>query len=212
MNVIVGIFKDTSLMGIFLLPPMSPTANIATINMISSFTSRSIISVDPWVVPHSKDVESSRASMSLTAFEIVNPTIPSTSIDTSQQLHHHMECHQPTPPVRFFDSLCSHDILDFELPSEEAILEVMASIENPKDEVMHQSYFIDLEPMKVIMMSFNLGMGAFVGASNTLPILIIFYLRYIFQNLPLIYFPSLPSKICVLYLLHVLMGPIMELS
>jgi len=34
---------------------------------------------------------------------------------------------------------------------------------------MHQSYFVDLEPMRVIMMSFNSGMGAFVGAFNTPP-------------------------------------------
>jgi len=169
MNVIVGIFKDTSLMGIFLLPPMSPIANIATINMISSFTSRSIISVDPWVVPHSEDVESSEASISFTVFDIVNLTIPSTFIDTSQQLHHHMEFHQPTPPVRFFDSLCSHDILDFELPSEEAILEVMASIENPKDEVMHQSSFFYSKQMRVSMMILDSRLGEFFGASSIPP-------------------------------------------
>jgi len=58
MNVGVGIFKDRSPMGNFPFPPPSPTVNIYPINMISSFTSGSIDSVDPLVVPHSKDVES----------------------------------------------------------------------------------------------------------------------------------------------------------
>jgi hypothetical protein len=97
-NIGVGMFKDTSLMGIFPLPPPSPTAHIAPINMISSFTSGSLGSFDPWVVPHPEDVDSYGASMPLTMVKIVDPTIPSTSIDTGQQLHPHMECDQPTPP------------------------------------------------------------------------------------------------------------------
>jgi hypothetical protein len=58
MNVGAWIFKDPSLMGIFPLPPPSPTAHIALVNMISSFTSGSLGSIDPWVVPHLEGVES----------------------------------------------------------------------------------------------------------------------------------------------------------
>jgi hypothetical protein len=45
----------------------SPTTsfyNFSLINMISSFTSGSLGSFDPWVVPHPKEVESYGASMS----------------------------------------------------------------------------------------------------------------------------------------------------
>jgi hypothetical protein len=34
------------------IPPPSPTANIVPIVIIYSFTSGSLGSVDPWVVPH----------------------------------------------------------------------------------------------------------------------------------------------------------------
>jgi hypothetical protein len=100
LNIGVGMFKYPSLMGIFPLPPPSPTAIISPINMISSSTSGSLGSFDPWVVPHPEDVDSYGASMPLTAVDIVDPTIPSTSTDTGQQLHPHMECDQPTPPNR----------------------------------------------------------------------------------------------------------------
>jgi hypothetical protein len=52
MSVGVGMFKDSSLMGTFTLPPPPPSSNVAPINMISSFTSGSLGSFDPWVVPH----------------------------------------------------------------------------------------------------------------------------------------------------------------
>jgi hypothetical protein len=95
--------------------------------------------------------------------------ISSTSVDTGQQLHPHMECDQPTPPTWVVDSLSSHDFLDIEFPSDKAILDVMASIDNPKDEVMHRSYFPDSEPMRVSMMSLDPGLGEFVGASSRPP-------------------------------------------
>jgi len=96
--------------------------------MISSFTSGSLWSFDPWVVPNSEDVELYGASMLLTIVNTIDPTIPSTFIDTSQQLHHHIECDQPTPPTWVVDSLCSHDFLDIEFPLDESILEVMSSV------------------------------------------------------------------------------------
>jgi hypothetical protein len=44
-----------------------------------------------------------------------------------------MECDQPTLSKWVVHSLRSHDFLDTEIPLEEAILEFMASIKNPKD-------------------------------------------------------------------------------
>jgi hypothetical protein len=45
----------------------------------------------------------------------------------------------------------------------------MVSLENPKDEVMHRSFFPDLDLMRFSMMSFNLGLGEFAGESNRPP-------------------------------------------
>jgi hypothetical protein len=117
LNVDAKMFKYPSLMGIFPLTPPSPTTHISLINMIYLVTIGSIRFVYPWVVPCSDYVESSGATMPLTTIEIDNPTIPSTSINTSQQLHLHMECDPPTSPIRIVDSPSSHDSLDFEFSS-----------------------------------------------------------------------------------------------
>jgi len=122
MNINAGMFKYPSLMGIFLIPPPSSTTKVAHINMISSFTSGSLISFSPWMVPCLKDVESYGTSLPLNVIDIVNRTIPSTSIDTGQNLHPHMECDQTSPLTWAVNSLCSHDFLDIDFPSEEAIL------------------------------------------------------------------------------------------
>jgi hypothetical protein len=47
----------------------------------------------------------------------------------------------------------------------------MASIKNPKNEVMHRSYFLDLKPMRFNMMIFYLGLGEFSKASIETPII-----------------------------------------
>jgi hypothetical protein len=98
-----------------------------------------------------------------TAVKIFNPTIPSNFVDTGHQRHPHMECDQPTLPIRVVDSPISHEILDFEFPSKEDILDITTSIEDPKDEVMHQSFFPHLEYMRFSMMSLDLRLGEFVG-------------------------------------------------
>jgi len=124
-----------------------------------SVTNRSLGSFDPWVVPRLEDVDSYGASMPLTTIEILNQTIPSASIDTGQQIHPHMECYQPTLLVRVVNSLCSHDFLDTNFPSEEAILEVMDSIENPKDEMMNRSCYPNLESIRFSTMSLDTILG-----------------------------------------------------
>jgi hypothetical protein len=49
-----------------------------------------------------------------------------------------MEFDQTTSPVWIVDSLSSHDFLDIESPFDKAILDIMASLDKPKDEVMNQ--------------------------------------------------------------------------
>jgi hypothetical protein len=153
----------------------------------------------------SEDVESYGAFIPLIVVNIIDLTIPSTSTDTGQQIHPHMECDQPTPPTWVVDSLRSHDFLDIELPSKEAIMEVMGSIKNPKDEVMHQSYFTYSEQTRVYMMSCDPRLGAFAGAPSTPPSLDPFPPYYLFQNFPPNYFLPLTSNIYVSYFLHVFM-------
>jgi hypothetical protein len=77
----------------------------------------------------------------LIAVDISSPKSHQCQMILGQQIHPHMECDQPTPPTWVVDSPSSHDFLDTEFPSDKAILDVMASIDKPKDEVMHRSYF-----------------------------------------------------------------------
>jgi hypothetical protein len=133
MSIGAGMFKD-SLMGTFTLPLPPPSLNIAHINVISYFTSGSLKSCDPWVVPHLEEFKSYGDTMPLIAVEISSSTILSTSNDSSQQLNPYMECDQPTQHAQVVNSLSSCDFLDFEFPSDEAIIHIMASIDKPRED------------------------------------------------------------------------------
>jgi hypothetical protein len=65
MSVFVGILKDSLLMGTFPFPSPTLATKIYPINMISSFSSGFLKSIDLWLVPHPEDVESYGASMSI---------------------------------------------------------------------------------------------------------------------------------------------------
>jgi hypothetical protein len=184
-------FKHPSLMGIFSLPPPAPIANISAINMISSFTSGSLSFVDPWVIPRFEDVESYGASKLPTMVDIFNPKISSILANTSKKLYPHMECDHPTLLVWFVDSPSSHDFLNTELPSKEAILEAMASLDNPKDRMNHQSSLPDLELMRVSMMSIDLRLGEFTGESSRPPSLDPFLPQISFLELSTEFYASL---------------------
>jgi hypothetical protein len=119
------------------------------------------------VVPRSEDVESYGASMPPNVVEIFDSIIPSTFANTGEEIHPHMECDQPTPTTRVVDCFHSHDLLDTDLPPNEAILEVMASIDKPKEDEHHRESIIpDLEQMRVSMMSLYLILGSFARASS----------------------------------------------
>ena len=111
----VGMFKDPFPRGIFLLRAPD-TINVSPINMIFSSNSASLRSFDPWVVPHVEDVDYG-STIPLTVVNITNPPIPSSSVDTYEKLHPHVECDQPYPPLSVVDSLSSHDFIDTMFPS-----------------------------------------------------------------------------------------------
>jgi hypothetical protein len=110
--------------------------------------------------------------------------MPSTSVDTGQQLHPHVECNQPSPPIRVFESLNSQYFIDTKYPSKEAILEVMASIDNPREDENHHTFLLpNLELMRVNTMSFDLKLGALAGTSSRPPSLDHFPPRLSFSEL-----------------------------
>jgi hypothetical protein len=209
MSVSEGMLKYSFFNGTFPLPPPAPSTNISPINMISSFTIGSLMSFDPWVVARPKELESYEPSMPLTMVYILYSKIPSSSNDMGDHIHHHMDCDPPNPFTWFIDSLSSHNFLDTEFPSNNTILNFMDSIDNPKDQMMHQSYFPHSELMRISMMSLDKGLGVFVGAPHRPPSIDLFFLRYCFSKFPPSSLFSLPLKIHVSYL-HVFIGIIKE--
>jgi hypothetical protein len=105
MSVGAGMFKDSSLMRTFPLPPPPPIVNISLVHMISSFTSGSIRYFDPCVVLHPDDFESCGAYFLLNLVEISSPAISSTSTNIGKHIHSHRECDHSTPPTRVVTSL-----------------------------------------------------------------------------------------------------------
>jgi hypothetical protein len=124
----------------------------------------------------------------------------------------HMECDQPTPPIQVVDSPSSHDSLDFELPLENTILEVMASTYKAREDENHrESILPSLEPTRVSMMSFNLGLGEFIETSSETPSIDPFPPRISFSELATKFSatPSIEDSCFVLP--YVLMDPIKEI-
>jgi hypothetical protein len=128
-SVDIGMFKDPFIKGIFLLPAPN-TTHIAPINMILSSTREFLGSINPWVVPHPKDIDSNREY------------IPSTFIDNGKQIHPYVEFDKKYMPVQVVDSLSSHDFLYRNSPTEEAISEVGASIDNPIEDKKNHTFLL----------------------------------------------------------------------
>jgi hypothetical protein len=81
-----------------------------------------------------------------------------------------MGCDQPTPPIQVLDSLNSHESLDFEFPSKEAILDAMASIDKTKEDEHHiESILPSLKLMRVDMIGLDQRLEAFDGTPNETP-------------------------------------------
>ena len=84
-SISAGVFKDSSLMDKFTLPPLDAT--FTPINMISLVTSRSLGSSDTWVVPRPWEIVSSRVEIPLSHVQL-GPlsSPPGESITTSNHV------------------------------------------------------------------------------------------------------------------------------
>ena len=129
-NLGAGLFKDPSLMGVFLLPP----PNIASINMI-------IVRPDPWVLPPTDQVESWGDEMLLSPaelnyVEIVAASAPSPKPAPSRKVP---DSYAPFP---WLGDEAFSDPLKEIFPSDEAIIETMSLEEPPWRDHHHRSSFL----------------------------------------------------------------------
>jgi hypothetical protein len=112
-------------------------------------------------------------------------------VDICLQLHPHMKTDQHTPPIWVFDSPSSYKFLEFGFPSNEAILEVMGSINKLREYGNNQSsILLDSKPMRFNTMSLNPRLGAFPRESSEMPC--------IYHFSPHISFSELSTKLCTL--------------
>ena len=131
----VGLFKDSSLMGVFPSSPPDPPLTIPT-NMISTDTSH-----DPWIIPHPNKLESHGTVMSLppiekSYMEILAAETPA-EINPNQPLD--FERDQFSLPSWENNSPLSHEFLENILPSDKTIMEVMALTKWPWEDLHHHS-------------------------------------------------------------------------
>jgi hypothetical protein len=82
-NIGVGLIKDSSLMGTFLIPPPDvPRSSVASINMISTLTHELPVSHDPWIVPDPGDylcyVDEMPLSLVESTYQAIHSATPST--------------------------------------------------------------------------------------------------------------------------------------
>jgi hypothetical protein len=120
-NVGVVLLKDSSLMGIFPIPPPPdvPRPSVASINMISVVPHELPMYFDPWIVPDPGDH---------TRFNDVMPLSP---VESAYQ-----EIHSATPSTSSFDEL-SPDPFRVIFPTDEMIMSVME--DTPWDDGHHRS-------------------------------------------------------------------------
>jgi len=70
----VGLLKDLSLMGTFMMPPLNFPSNFSKINMITSSTMESS---DPWIVPLESKLSSYGNAMDLSPIELAYQAVQS---------------------------------------------------------------------------------------------------------------------------------------
>jgi hypothetical protein len=101
--------------------------------MISTFCGKSLGSFDPWVIPHSSNVESFGATMPLSPVELSYSVIQTTyeSANTDSKILLDEEPDPFSSPYWVTPEHLKDDFLNFIFPYDEAIMEVMSLQDNP---------------------------------------------------------------------------------
>jgi hypothetical protein len=144
----IGVGLCPSLMGTFDYPPphgdvkFISTHHKAEIFHVAAF--RTTYFEDPWILPSPSatmdETEHSGMSMPLSAAKVVYSLVQQASATpdptTAQEL-------DPLPePIWSQGSLATTDSLDLVLPSDEAVIEAMTSLDKPWEDLHHRSYFL----------------------------------------------------------------------
>jgi hypothetical protein len=121
-DVAVGLLKDSSLMGTFPLPPPYICPTVAQVNMILTYTSKSLDSYDPWVVPSTYEYKSYDDRMPLSPIEVTCQAIQSTFVvayDTSDPMINVLDEYSHSSRLI---SMSSPNSFDDTFPTDESII------------------------------------------------------------------------------------------
>jgi hypothetical protein len=144
----VGVGLCPSLMGTFDYPPphgdvkFISTHHKAEIFHVSSFCTTYF--QDPWILPSPSatmdETGHTGMSMPLSATEVAYSLVQQASATPDPTLAQELD--PPLEPVWVQDSLANTDSLDLVLPSDEAVIEAMTSLDKPLEDLNHRSYFL----------------------------------------------------------------------
>jgi hypothetical protein len=144
----VGVGLCPSLMGTFDYPPPHDDVNFISnhhkddIFQVSSF--RMTYFMDPWILPSPSATmdETGHSGMSIplsateVAYSLVQQASSNPDLIPAQELDPLLE------PIWAQGALATTDSLDLVLPSDEAVIEAMTSLDKPWEDLHHRSYFL----------------------------------------------------------------------
>jgi hypothetical protein len=144
----IGVGLCPSLMGTFDYPPPHGDVKFisnhhkAEIFHVSSF--RTTYFEDPWILPSPSatmdETGHSGMSMPLSAAEVAYSLVQQASATPDPTPAQELD---PLPePIWAQGSLATTDLLDLVLPSDEAVIEAMTSLDKPWEDLHHRSYFL----------------------------------------------------------------------
>jgi hypothetical protein len=143
----VGVGLCPSLMGTFDFPPPHDIKFISNHHKVEIFQVSSFCMTyfeDPWILPSPSatmdETGHSGMSMPLSATEVACSVVQQASanpdLTPAQELDPLLE------PIWAHGSLANVDLLDLVLPSDEAVIEAMTSLDKPWEDIHHRSYFL----------------------------------------------------------------------
>lgn len=135
----VGLLKDSSSMVTFVIPPLNFPSDFVEVNM---FTSSTMQSPYPWIVPLESDLSSYGSEMPLSPFELAYQVVQLFSDPTSKNIDRMDTINEDYSPLPWLELVSSSDPFNHIFSTDEIIMEVMTLDEIPWNNHHHRSSFL----------------------------------------------------------------------
>lgn len=135
----VGLLKDSSLMGTFVIPPPNFPSYSTEANTIKS---RTMQSPDPWIMPLEYELSSYGSEMPLSPFELAYQVVQSLSDPASIDIDRVDTINEYYSHLPWLERVSFSDPFDHTFPTDESIMKIMTSDEMPWNNHNHHSSFL----------------------------------------------------------------------